>query len=229
MNHLEYAFGRAGLFKQLRQSRRRQWILLGRFEDKGVTAGNGHWEHPQRNHCREVERRNTGTHTQRLGKRVGINFAGNILYGFAHHHGWNISRVLDHFDTTPDVAFRVFEGFTGFLGQDFGNLVVMFLEKCLVTHHQTGPLGYRNLTPCLERFTGILDRQLHFIICGTRHLRDHLVGSRIGNVNPFLRGALAEFTFNKKWHFLHDPTPDCCCRWQWWAGPDKPVQGTGSA
>src|SRR5690554_4135492 len=58
--YLQNALGRTGFFEQFCQAHRGERILLGRFQYKGVTAGDGHGEHPQGNHGREVERGNAG-------------------------------------------------------------------------------------------------------------------------------------------------------------------------
>ena len=85
VDNLQHTLGGACFFKQLRQTHRGQRVLLGRLENEGVTGGNGHREHPQRDHGREVERRDTGTDTQRLGVGIGVDLAGHVLNGFTHH------------------------------------------------------------------------------------------------------------------------------------------------
>lgn len=55
VHHVEHACRYAGFQRQLDQQHGRQRILLGRFEHEGVAADDGHGEHPQRDHGREVE------------------------------------------------------------------------------------------------------------------------------------------------------------------------------
>ena len=193
MYDLKHTLGRTGLFKQFGKTHRGQRILLGRLENKRVTAGNRHREHPQGNHCREVERCNARTHTQRLNPGVGINRPSYVFNGFTHHHGGYVGRMLNHFNTAPNVAFGVVKGFTGFLGQDFSNFVVVLFQQRLVTQHDAGTVGNRNFFPGFEHFASGINGFAHLSVCGARRTCNYFIGGRVGDINPFVGLALNKF------------------------------------
>ena len=66
MDDVKTPIGKTSLFEQPRQHHRRTRIAFGRFEDKGISRGKRHREHPHRHHCRKIERRDPGNHTNRL-------------------------------------------------------------------------------------------------------------------------------------------------------------------
>ena len=205
--YLQNALGRTGFFEQFRQAHRGQRILLGRFQYKGVTAGDGHGEHPQGNHGREVERGNAGAHAKGLDPGVGVHFPRDVFNGLAHHHGRHVGGMLYHFDAAPDIALGVVKGLAGFLGQDFGNLVVVLFQQCLVTQHDPGPLGYRRFLPAFEHFAGVVDGLAHFVRRGAGHLGDDFVSGRVGHIDPVLGLTLNKFTSNKLRYFFHEVGP----------------------
>ena len=207
VNHLQYTLGCAGLLKQLGQAGWCQRVLLGRFQNKGVAAGNGHGEHPQRDHGREVERRNAGTHPQRLDPGMGIYLAGHVFNGLAHHQGSHVGGVFHHFNAAPDIAFGVVKGLAGFLGQDLGDFVVMFFKQRLITQHHPCSLRNRGFLPAFEHFTGVINRLTHLVGSGAGHLGNHFVGGGVGHVDPVLGLALNEFPCNKLRYFFHDDVP----------------------
>ncbi len=111
MHHVEHARRYAGFQRQLHQQHGRQRVLFGRFEHEGVAADDGHGEHPQRDHRREVERGDTGAYADWLAQGVGIDTAGDVLGELAHLQGANGRSVLDHFQATENIAFSVGHGF----------------------------------------------------------------------------------------------------------------------
>src|SRR5690554_6562433 len=207
VHYLQNALGRTGFFEQFRQAHRGERILLGRFQYKDITAGDGHGEHPQGNHGREVKRGNAGARAKGLDPGVGVHFPRDVFNGLAHYHGRHVGGMLYHFDTAPDIALGVVKGLAGFLGQNFGNLVVVFFQQCLVTQHDPGPLGYRGFFPALEHLTGVVDGLAHFVCRGAGHLGDDFVSGWVGHVDPVLGLALNKFTSNTLRYFFHEDGP----------------------
>ena len=96
---------RARFHEQLGEAQRNARILLRRFADESVAAGDGQREHPHRHHGREVERRDARHHADRLADRVGVHVGGDVLGVAALREMRDAAGELDHFDAALDVAF----------------------------------------------------------------------------------------------------------------------------
>ena len=68
---------------------------LGGLQQEGVAAHHSHWEHPQRDHGREVKGGNACTHAQRQPVCVGIHVFGDGGQRFTHHQGGDTAGMLD--------------------------------------------------------------------------------------------------------------------------------------
>ena len=79
LHHVEHAIGQACLCQQIRDHQRGARVQRAGLENKGITGGNGDGEHPHRHHRREVKRRNTGDHAQRLAHGPVIDAGANLL------------------------------------------------------------------------------------------------------------------------------------------------------
>ena len=97
MNNVQDTGWNASFYRQFDQAHGHHRVLLRRLEHKSIAGGNGHREHPQRNHGRKVERRNARTDTQRLQKGVGVHATGHIVGQFAQLQVADAGSVLDHF------------------------------------------------------------------------------------------------------------------------------------
>ncbi|MNR01072.1 hypothetical protein D3C85_1168660 [compost metagenome] len=197
VQHLQHALGCAGLDKQLGQAVGGHGVLFRRLEDEAVAGGDGQGKHPQRNHRREVERGDADAYAQRLNPTGGVDIAGHVLHGLAHHQAGDIGRLFDHLDAAPDVALGVGQGLAGFLGEDFRQFVVVFLEQVLITQHQPGAIGHRHFAPGEEGGLGAGDGGLDLLGRGFRRQGQHLLGRRVGDFDEFAGAAFAPFTFDQ--------------------------------
>ena len=66
MNEVENPRGKACFHGHFCKKERCTGVFFTRFEDVGVATGDGHGEHPQGDHHREIERTNARTHAQGL-------------------------------------------------------------------------------------------------------------------------------------------------------------------
>ena len=82
-------------------------VLLGRLEDKGITAGDRIGEHPHRDHRREVERRDTSDNTQRLPNLIDIDAAARLLAESAFEKVRDTAGELDILETSRDFTERI--------------------------------------------------------------------------------------------------------------------------
>jgi len=129
--HVEHAGRHTGFQRQLHQQHRGQRVLLGRLEDEGVTAGNRHREHPQRNHRREVERSNPGAHADGLAQGVGIDTTGDVFSELAHLQGADGASVLHHFQATENIALGIGNGLALLGAEDHGDALGVLADQGL--------------------------------------------------------------------------------------------------
>ena len=79
LHDLEHALGQSGLDEQLRQPDRHRRVALAGLEDEGIAARQRGAGLPQRDHRREVERRDARDHAERLAQRVDVDAAARPL------------------------------------------------------------------------------------------------------------------------------------------------------
>ena len=77
VDDVQHALGKAGLEEQLGQPHRAQRRPLRRLEDEGVAGHDRDGQHPQRDHHREVERRNARAHPERIPVEVLVDVAAH--------------------------------------------------------------------------------------------------------------------------------------------------------
>src|SRR5690606_6082060 len=107
MDDVQHARGNAGFQRQFDQTHGDHGVLLGGLEYKGVTGGDGHGEHPQRDHRREVERGDAGADAQRLQQGVGVGTAGDVVGQLAQLQVAHGGGMFDHFQATEYIALGV--------------------------------------------------------------------------------------------------------------------------
>ena len=65
VDEVEHTVGEAGLVDQFGEEHCGGRILLAGLQDEGVAAAEGVGDHPERHHCREVERGDAGDDAER--------------------------------------------------------------------------------------------------------------------------------------------------------------------
>ena len=150
VDKLNHIVGCACLYKKLNQSDGCQRHLLRWLKDKCITRGNREGKHPKWNHGWKIKRGDTQADTQRLVVAHGIDAISNIFGRLTHHITCDISRLLYHLDAAPDIAFGILKYLARIHRQELAELIVMLLEKGLVTEHQASTLGGGDIAPCLE-------------------------------------------------------------------------------
>ena len=182
--YVEYTGRHTGFQRQLHQQHRRQRVLLGRLEDKSVTAGNRHREHPQRNHRREVERGNPRAHADGLAQGVGIDTAGDVFSELAHLQGADGTGVLHHFQATENIALGIGNGLALLGAEDHGDALGMLADQGLQLEHDAHARADRGQLPGLEGAMGGVDGGVDFFSRGERDFGQHLLGGRVDDVLP---------------------------------------------
>jgi hypothetical protein len=126
-------------------------VTMGSCSDglstKVLPRGDGHGEHPQRNHGREVERRDASAHAQGLQQGVGVHAAGHVVGQLAQLQVADGAGVFHHFEAAEDVALGVGQGLALFGGQQRGQLGHVFADELLEFQE---PYADRCVSPACE-------------------------------------------------------------------------------
>src|SRR5471032_3008176 len=201
MYYVEHTGWHARFHRQFNQQHGRHRVLLGGFEYERVAAGDGHREHPQRDHGREVERRDPGADTQWLTQRVGINAACDVLGELSHLQGADGARVLHHFQTAKDVALGVGNGLALLGAEHDGNAFGVFTDQCLQLEHDAHTGADGRVAPGLECLLCSGDGSIDFGSGGEWHLGQNLLGRWVDDVSPFRGLRLDPLAVDQQFHF----------------------------
>src|SRR5690242_14575030 len=95
------------LSSEIGDQQRRRWVFLRGLQHEGVPGGDRVGEHPERDHCREVERSYAGDDPERLANRIDVDSGRGLFGELALQQLRDAARVLDIFDTACDLPERV--------------------------------------------------------------------------------------------------------------------------
>lgn len=95
-------------FSQLRQHDWSPRILLGGFDNNRISTRNGQREHPQRNHGREIEGTDSGSHSNRDSIGQGIHISGHVAQSLTLHERRHRTGVFYHLNRTILFASDMF-------------------------------------------------------------------------------------------------------------------------
>jgi len=104
VDNVQDTLGEASLLGKLGQDHGRTGVPLGGLKDVGVSAGDGHGEHPEGNHGGEVEGADSGGNSERLPVRVGVHILGNSGESLTHQKSGDGAGVLN--DLCKSETFR---------------------------------------------------------------------------------------------------------------------------
>src|SRR3989344_1689665 len=184
VDDVEYALGYTGLQRQFDEAHGHEWVLLGRLEDEGVAGGDGHREHPQWDHRREVERGDAGAHAQRLHQGVGVDAVGAVAGQLAPLQVTDGGGVLDHFQAAEHITFGIRQGLALFGGEQGGQFLDVLADQLLVFEEDPRAGADRGLAPGLEGFLGAGHGGIHFFGGGEWHTSEDFLGGRVDHVTP---------------------------------------------
>ena len=152
VHHVQHALGHARLDGQLGQAHRYGRVALGRLEDEGVAHGDGRRQHPQRDHGREVERRDAGDHAQGLAQGIDVDPRPRALGVFALGQARDAADEFHHVQAPLDVALGVGHHLAVLGGQQHGQLVHVGLDQALELEHDArAPLRVQRRPARLRR------------------------------------------------------------------------------
>ena len=126
---LKTPVGQAGLGEELGEAQRHGGVPFGGLEDEGVAGGERRAGLPERDHGREVERRDAGDDAERLAQRVNVDAGSGVVREFALEQVRGAGGELDHLDAALDVTLGVEEGLAVFGGQQGGELIHVLVDQ----------------------------------------------------------------------------------------------------
>ena len=110
VDDVEDAGGQPRLEEQFGQPHRAGRVTLGGLEDEGIAAGNRRCGLPQRDHGREVERRDARRDAQRLAHRIHVDAGAGAIGVVTLQQMRNAAGEFDDLDAALQVAQRVGNG-----------------------------------------------------------------------------------------------------------------------
>ena len=117
------------------------------LEDERVAAGDRVRQEPERDHRREVERRDRGDDADRLTPHLDVDSAGDALERLALQQGGDAAGGLGRLDPAADLAARVVERLAHVLGDELRQLLAIGPERLAEGEHRAGALGDRRGGP----------------------------------------------------------------------------------
>ncbi len=181
VHQIQHPFGNTGFCGQFHQPDGGQGRSLGGLQDKSVSGGQGEGDHPQRNHHRKVEGRDSRHHPDRIPHHLHVNPPGHLGRHFPLHQGGHSGGEFHHFDSPPNFSPGLAQGFSVFLRHRLGQAVHLLHQPLPKPVQNAYPLRYGFLLPRLEGSLGGLHRCVHIGLRGKRHLSEDLLRRRIGN------------------------------------------------
>src|SRR6185436_16687249 len=109
---IENALGDTGLLEQLSEENGAERYFLAWFQDEGIAAGQRERKHPQRDHRREIERRDADADAQRHIDGFAVDAARDVLQRITKQKRRDTAGVLDIFDATEERTACLDIGFT---------------------------------------------------------------------------------------------------------------------
>ncbi|MNZ45270.1 hypothetical protein D3C78_629200 [compost metagenome] len=221
VDHVQHARRYAGFMGQLGEAHGHHRVLLGRLEDEGVAGGDGHREHPQRDHRREVERRDAGADADRLQHGEGVHAAGDVVGQLAELQVADGGGMLDHFQAAEDIALGVRQGLALLGGEQRGQLLHVLANQLLVLEEDPRAGADRRLLPGLEGFLRTGYRRVDLRLGGEGHAGQDFLGGRVDHLAPFGSGGFDELAVDQQFDgggcgrglHGHCGLQPFCCSW----------------
>ena len=146
-------------------------------------------EHPQRDHRREVERRDAGDDAERLAHRVDVDAGAGAIGVLALQQMRDAEANSTTSSAALDVALGVGDRLAVLAGENVGQRVVVTGDEVEELHqHPRAPLGISG-GPGRLRCGGVLDRGADFSGGGERDACAHRAVHRLENLGGASRLA----------------------------------------
>ena len=151
VHDVEDAVRQARLGVELGHEVRGGGIALGGLEHERVARRDRQGMHPQRDHHREVERRDAGADAERLTERERVDVRGDLVGVLALEQLRDAARVLGHLHAAHDLALGVLDDLAVLARDDPREVVGVLLEEVAEREHDLRAARDGGLAPRSER------------------------------------------------------------------------------
>ena len=208
VHHVEDTGRQPSFEEQLGDAHRDRRIALGWLQDEGIAAGNRWRSFPERDHGREIERRDAGDDAQRLAHGVEVDPRPSAFGVLALEQLRNAAGELNHLDAALDVALGVSQYLAVFGGEELREAVVLLRDQLEELEHHACAALWIGRRPGGLRGLRVRDDLLDFGLAGERDLGLHLAGVRIEDVAASAGRPLDLFSADEMSDFAHENAPD---------------------
>jgi len=171
---VHHAGRQARLFQQGDDALHGERDIFAGFEVERVATGDGDGPHPHRDERGEMERTNSGDHSERMAVGVAVDAAGEFR----------------DFDPAPQVASGFGEGFAVFGGDPEAGFFERFVEQDLRPEKDLSPLVRRGVAPCGEGGLRGSHREVNLRSAAHRDARDDAAA---GGIEDWAAGFVGGF------------------------------------
>ena len=187
VRQVDDALGQAGPLQDLNHPAGGERDLFRRLEDDGVAARDRVRQEPQRNHDREVERRDHAHDAQRLPDHRLVNSPSNVFQVVALHHRRNAACDLDVFNPATQLSGGLGVGLAVFPRNQPGNALKILFQELFEAKQELDPVPGGHRLPSRVRLRGGVHGFRDALAAVCRDGRERFVGGGIdhrGGVVP---------------------------------------------
>jgi len=179
VDELDDAVREAGLVDEFEDLLGDQRVLLTGLEDEAVPGGDSVREEPERNHPREVERRDGSEHAERPPDSRLVDVRCRVRERTGLHHRRDATGHLDVLDTPAEFTPRLVDVLAVLLDEDLREFVLIVLEQLLEREQRLDALLDGPLAPALERLLAALYGVVDVALGAVTDVAEFLVGRRV--------------------------------------------------
>ena len=147
VHDVEDPLGQPRLHQELAHADRRQRDLFRGLQDKRVAADDRDREHPERDHRREIKRRDARAHADRVADRLAVDLAGDVGERLTHDQAGYSAGELDDLDAAVDRRTRFGKGLAVLARDQVRQLLGVGGQLFAKPEHDACPFDDRRLGP----------------------------------------------------------------------------------
>ena len=157
----------------------RERHLFRGLQDERVAADDRDREHPERNHGREIERRDARADADRMANGLAINLAGDVGERLAHDQAGHAAGELDHLDAAMDRRTGLGERLAVLACDQVCQLLGVSGQLFAKAKHHAGPFDDRRLDPGRQGVGRRLHGPVDLVGRAERHAGDRAAVRRV--------------------------------------------------
>ena len=179
VDQVDHAFGQVQFIQHLEEALGAEGRLRRWFQDKGIAAGDGGGQEPERHHEGEVKRRNGGEDAGRLAHGGFVNAGADVFQAVAAHENGHAHGEVDAFDAAPHFAARFVHGLAVLAHDDLRDFFEIVLDQDFEVVHILGAHQNGRAAPLVEGGFGGADGRVDIGRRRVGTMRQQLAGRRV--------------------------------------------------